>query len=314
MAACGYLGYRLLHVRRVENRIVTIQQNEMDYLVFLRENPYIERPFLPAGEDYLYSYTDRVRLQSAYEMGVSEPVAVDCVYRVTAVIAARYVKSPGGAGNPQIMSKTYVLEHEEQTLVTDSLRFARDYDIYLDPYKRELEAFAATVEIPVTGELRVDVTVTSSSPDNFAQSYSRGITVPLSSEHYTIDIRGEAQVETEHHVLERPISPWTAMALSALILAGVATCLSVLKQLFDRRSAFHRQLDRYLKAYDDHIVNTTSPIDLSAYKILTIESFKELLNLAQKTHSPILFWRGQAEANFYVLQQELLFLFRVVEE
>ncbi|MCL2694986.1 MAG: DUF5305 domain-containing protein [Clostridiales bacterium] len=314
LLACGYLGYRLLHVRRVKNRIVTVQQNELDYLVFLRENPYIERPFLPSGEHYLYSYTDRVTLQSAYELGISEPITADYTYKVTAVIVARYAKSPGSAGNPEIMSKTYVLDYEARPLETESLRLTRDYDIYLDPYKRELEAFAATVDIPVTGELRVDVTVSLDSPDNFAETYARGIAVPLSSEHYEIGFRGEERVETEHCVLERPVSLWTVMGLSALVLAGAAVCLLVLKQLFDRRLTFHRQLDRTLRAYDEHIVNTTTPIDLSAYKVLTIESFKELLHLAQKTGAPILFWRGQAEARFYILQQDLLFLFSVREE
>ena len=98
------------------------------------------------------------------------------------------------------------------------------------------------------------------------------------------------------------------------MVASVVVCLLSLKRLFDRRSAFYRELDRYLHTYDDIIVNTTTSLDLSAYKTLTVENFKELLNLSHKTNSPILYWKGHNEAHFYIPQSELLFLFRITEE
>jgi hypothetical protein len=234
-----------------------------------------------------------------------------CSYEVSATLVSRYNKTAGSSGNPEVMSKTYILDQETQEFLTGTARIDRTYDIYLEPYKQELEEFASTVKIDVAGEVRIDVAVTLTNPD-YSDTYTRGITIPLNSEFYTIETHGDNREDTkEHKVLEKPLSIWAILGLSLLIITGIALALAILRQLLDHRSSYHREVSGYLKAYDSIIVNTSSPIDFRSHRIITLDKFKEALDLSNKTNTPIMFWENEGRAYFYILTQGLLFLFTV---
>ncbi|MCL1918251.1 MAG: DUF5305 domain-containing protein [Peptococcaceae bacterium] len=309
--AGGYMGYRLLKIRHVENVFSVVQKDDIEYLVHLKENPYINQPYLGMDENYLYSYTDYVELRSHYSFLSSQATTTHCDYEVTATIISRYNKSSGSSNNPDVMSKTYILDQETLDFTSERARIDRTYDIFLEPYKSELEQFASTIKLDLAGEVRIDITVTLTSPDNYNDTYIRGITIPLSSEFYTIETHGDTTDTKEHKVLEKPLSIWAIIALSLLIIAGIAISLISLRKLLDRRTAYHREVSGYLKSYDDIIINTSSPIDFRNYRIVNVESFKEMLNLSNKTNTPIMFWEYEGRAYFYILSQGLLFLFTV---
>jgi hypothetical protein len=212
------------------------------------------------------------------------------------------------------MRKTYILDQETEEFKSNQARIDRTFDIYLEPYKSELDAFAATVDVSLVGEVHIDITVTLNSPGQYEDTLTRGIAIPLSSEFYTIATHGDAESVKEHTILEKPISIWTTILLSLAVIVGIAGFLAALKKLIDRRSAFLREVNGYLKSYDDIIVNTSSPIVFDNYKIVAIESFKELLTLSNKTNNPIMYWTGDNNAYFYVLTHGLMFLFIVKDK
>ena len=312
MLSCGvFLSYRLLKTHPVESILNIVQRDDLEYLVHQKENPYISRPSLGMGENYLLSYTDRIELRNAYSFAMSDTVETQYDYVVTANLISRYARSTGGGTNPEVMRKTYLIDEDRQTMISDGTQIDRTYDIYLDGYIRELDEFAQTVDIPVTGELRIDMTVSLHSPEEFSDSFVRGITVPLDSEFYNITTHGEGRVETNHSILERSLPVWGVIALALLIVACGGVFFTALKKLLDRRSPFYREVDGYLKAYDDIIVSTATPLDFEQYKIVTVKNFKEMLNMSNKTGHPIIYWEDGGNAHFYLLSQNLLFMFTV---
>lgn len=312
--AGGYLGYRLLKSRQVASISNVIQKEDLEYRVFIRENPYIERPYLGMGENYLYSYTDYVQLRGHYSLTATEALAASCEYQASATLISRYNKAAGGSGNPEVMHKTYILDQSTEVINADSIRIDRTYDIFLEPYKRELEEFALTVNANLIGEVRIDIRVTLKSPENEDDTINRGIVIPLSSEVYSIETIGETERTQEHRVLEKALSIWAILALSLVVLAGVAGVLICLKNLLDNRSAYHREVGGYLRSYDEIIVNTTTPIDFKAYRIVLAESFKELLNMSNKANSPILYWENPQGAHFYIVNDESLLVLYTVKK
>ncbi|MDR2736081.1 MAG: DUF5305 domain-containing protein [Gracilibacteraceae bacterium] len=312
-AAGGYMGYRLLRVRQVTNIFNVEQKETLEYRVHIRENPYIDRPYLGMGENYLYSYTDYIELRSFYSFSASELINTRYEYQASATIVSRYNRAVGGSNNPEVMSKTYILEQVAEEINSDHFRLDRTYDIFLEPYKRELEDFAATVDANLIGEVRIDITVTLKNLENEDDTISKGVTIPLSSEFYTIETHGDAEKTQEHKVLEKPLSIWAILLLSLLILAGIAGVLACLKKLLDRRSAYRREIGGYLKSYDDVIVNTSTPIDFKAYRIVLVESFKELLNMSNKANSPIMYWENSQGAHFYIVNDESLLVLYTVK-
>jgi len=264
-------------------------------------------------ENYLHSYTDYIEFRSFYSFVVSKSTGktTHCEYEVSATLVSRYNKTAGSSSNPEVMRKTYIIDQETTDFLSDTGRIDRTYDIYLEPYKKELEEFASTVKIDLAGEVQIDVAVTLTNPD-FSDTYTRGITIPLSSEFYTINIHGDNLEEAkEHKVLEKPLSIWAILMLSLLIMTGIAMALFSLRKILDRRSTYHREVNGYLRAYDSIIVNTSSPIDFRNYRIINLDKFKEALDLSNKTNTPIMHWEHEGRAYFYILSQGLLFLFTV---
>ena len=58
--------------------------------------------------------------------------------------------------------------------------------------------------------------------------------------------------------------------------------------MFTNKTAFDRELEKILKNYDDIIVNTSTVLDVSKYKLIEIEEFKEILNLSRELLLPIM--------------------------
>jgi len=312
LIAAGYIVVRGIRAGRVRGVVHLGQSNRLEYRVFLKQNPYIDKQSLGMEENYLHTYTDYISLRTEYSL-YGNMESGDVEWLVTANLVSRYNKSPGaGGGNPEIFTKEYVLERDSAALRGGAASFDRTFTLRLEPYIKELDEFGRTVDIAVANEIRVDITAKVSGGD-VSDTYIRGITIPVSYEFYNIATHGESSVARDYNVTEKPLSVWTAIGLTLLMTAAVFLALLSGARLLDKRPPYEREVAGYLRAYADLIIRTQTTVDFNQYKTVKVSSMKELANLAQRTQSPIMVLRYAAGTAFYIIREDLLFLLVVAD-
>ena len=100
-----------------------------------------------------------------------------------------------------------------------------------------------------------------------------------------------------------------ALAVSGILAAvGLAVAIVMIRKLMNRKTWYRHLIDGYLRDYDEAIINTKTPPNLQIYKeSITVESFKELLNLAVTTGDPIIYYENEDGAFFYCPKGEIIY-------
>ena len=311
IAIICFLAYNLAF--QLPDNIITVSETQnIDYLVYQKSNPYIEAPFLGMGENYLHSYTDYIKINSNYNCILSEQTNTEYTYRTELVLVARYKKNPGANSNPEILEKPYNLANEVQTVNSDHIDISRSYDLHLDRYKDELSAFAATVDLPVASEIRIDFIVDLNSGKGISSSFTRSVTIPVNTEFYNIDIIGDKTREKEYNL---PIKKISFLWIIILILISAAffiiSLILIKKMRNENKSPYRLEIESYLHTYDDLIVNTATPLSRQSHETIYIENFKELLTLSKRINLPIMYFEEEYSAQFYILNNDVVYLFQI---
>ena len=109
--------------------------------------------------------------------------------------------------------------------------------------------------------------------------------------------------------------------MSYIVIANIITFIIIcflLRKLFTftNKTEYERELNKILKNYDDIIVNTSTIVDVSRYKIIEINEFKEILNLSRELLLPIMNYemKKDEETWFYVIKDDILYRYIVSKE
>jgi hypothetical protein len=226
-------------------------------------------------------------------------------------LVSRYRKNAGAGTNPEIMEKAYILEDAFFTANKGNIEITKSFDIVPAQYQSELDAFAATVDIPVSSEIRIDFIVFARNGRGIESTYTRSVTIPVGVEFYNITIDGEKMRSTEHNLPNNILSPFWVSILVIVSVGLFIAGLMIIKRIRNNKSPYRQTIDGYLKNYDELIINTRTLLDFENYKMINIESFKEILNLAKRTNSPIMYYEDVDSAMFYVLRGRIVHLFEV---
>ena len=312
LALIAFLIYSLAFHR--SGKIVSVNESQkITYQVFQIDNLYIESPYLGMGENYLHSYTDYVKLNNEYECHMSANEHLEYSYDVVAHLVARYRKNPNSLDNPTILEKPYTLDTETSTVRRNTLALSRSYDLRLEEYKKELDDFAATIDLPVSSEVRVDFVVTLKGTNGIDSSFTRSLTIPVNTEFYNIGLSGDETRTNDFNVPARNLPLPVDMTLAVLGVGFFVLGLILFKRIPHNKSSYRLEVDGYLKMYADMIIDTTSSPNLNKYENIQIKNFKEMLNLAKRMALPIMYVEDEKSALFYILNSDVIHLFRVCE-
>lgn len=150
-------------------------------------------------------------------------------------------------------------------------------------------------------------------------SYANVLKIPLSES--VIKIEQESSEDETSKVFESDLVKTNKVVMAFIIIANVvvfAIICVLLRQLFmfTNKTEYERVLGKLLRTYDDIIVNTTSILDVSRYKLIEIEEFKEILNLSRELLLPIMNYEVEKgkETWFYVVRDDILYRYVVSSE
>lgn len=294
-------------------------KGSMNYRVYLKPNQFISAPYLEAGEAYILDLIDHVQITSLYNFSSTAKTNVTGTNKLVARLKVYYKESTDKTNNPEVLKKERILEQKVMSFNENAYSTMNTYNLNLSEYLTMLKEFQEQVKIAVDGYLEVSAetdfsgTVGGASYNN---SYANVLKIPLSESVVKIDLES-AEDETAK-VYEGDLVKTNKVVMAFIIIANVvvfAIICVLLRQLFmfTNKTEYERVLGKLLRTYDDIIVNTTSVLDVSKYKLIEIEEFKEILNLSRELLLPIMNYEvtKEKETWFYVVKDDILYRYIV---
>lgn len=306
-----------------ENVIMSYTSSgNFDYRVYLKPNEFINKEYLGPGEAYILELVDHIQINSLYNFTSTEKTNVTGTNKVVARLVAYYRESSNKSGNPEILKKENVLDEKVINFNEKKYSTFGTYDLYLTDYLQTLKEFQSKVKISVDGYLEILGETNFNGlvgGATYADSYSNTLKIPLSSSVIKID-NNKSNAKT-NKVYEGDLVKTNKTVMSYIVIANIVVFMIIcvlLKKLFmfTSKSEYDRELGKILKNYDDIIVNTSNILDISKYKLIEIEEFKEILNLSRELLLPIMNYevlKGK-ETWFYVIKDDILYRFIISED
>jgi hypothetical protein len=308
------------------------ETNRITFKAHLNDSEPFGRPYLSRTSDNIpANLLDHIEINRSYSAELSAETFVEFAHSANVTVTARQHRgSLDNDNSPVILDRTFPLcrNNQRQTslekcdnsddeavgIIAEKYSHTETYQLYLQPYldfvKSTTESF---VDYPIRATINIDFVTTADNEGQLRSSFKRSMTIPLTDENFSIGITGEESRTADYYAPQRDL--WDYILL---VIAGVAVIIAVVigvitaKKLLSRKTPYRQEVDKYLHDYDDAIINTSTPPDLSIYKEQTaIEDFKELLNLATVTGNPIMYYEYKEGAFFYCTKEEVVYFFMI---
>jgi len=236
---------------------------------------------------------------------------VEANYEFQAVVnlVVKYAKTAGSVNNPEILPNKKFIIGEEKGTINKSSVLQHSYDLRLEEYQAIVDDFSKTVNLPLTAEVRFDFIVKLTGNDNLIKSsYIRSMTVPLANEYYSISLSNNTEQIKDYRSTNKALFTISFFANSINIVICYIIIFLCIRGMMKAKTAYQETVARYLKTYSDLVISTDSPMSFDDYEIIAIEIFKELLDLAQNTNNPIMFYENNQGGLFYIFYNNMIYL------
>ncbi len=295
---------------------------KLDYKVVLKQNDFIDNSYLNTDGAYILDLIDYVQINSLYEFNSTTKTNVTGTNKLVAKLKVYYKESTDKSSNPEVMTKEKVLDEKVMNF-NDSKYFNKtEFNLYLNDYLDMINEFQNQVKISVDGYLEVSETSDFSGMvggASYSDTYSNTIKIPLSTS--VIKIESSTSKPKTKSIYESDLVKTNKMVMSYIVIANIITFIIIcflLRKLFTftNKTEYERELNKILKNYDDIIVNTSTILDVSKYKLIEIDEFKEILNLSRELLLPIMNYemKKDEETWFYVIKDDILYRYIVSKE
>lgn len=294
----------------------------LDYKVYLKQNDFIDSTYLNAGEAYVLDLIDHIKIISLYDFKSTNKTSVTGTNKLISKLKVYYKESTDKSSNPEVMTKQKTLDEKVMSFNDNKFISSGEYDLYLDEYINIIKEFQNKVKIAVDGYLEVSEVNSFSGKVGgayYGDTYSNTIKIPLSSS--VVKIESDASNPKTKSVYESDLVKTNKIVLNYIVIANIVTFIIIcflLRKLFTftNKTEYERELNKILKNYDDIIVNTRTMVDVSDYKLIKIEDFKEILNLSRELLLPIMNYeieKGKATC-FYVIKDDILYTYLIYDK
>ena len=288
------------------------EKQDIDYNVYWRKDTGYEEEFREKGKTYVYNDIDYIIVTNKYFARLSEEINTKYNYRVDATLIIRTRNTGGSGANSIIWDKPYDIDQSSGSFSLTQT-FEEEYEIKLDKYKKEAQAWAKNKDFQVSAEIRFDFIVELEGEnerfDTKKIPYIRSLTIPLSDEVLKISLSDNEVRDNNLNVVNKSLFSISFFANSICIVLCFIIVFLAIQAFFISKSEYQATLDRYFKTYNDIIIKTNSPMNFDDYEILMIDDFKELLDLSVSSNNPVMFYETEIQGGlFYILFNNMVYL------
>jgi len=297
-------------------------ENRVTYDIVYLDNDIFSDEVRPQGTYDLLSYTDYIELNNSFSAEFSEESDTSYWYTAKETFIIKHQRTSDNNTNPIVYSKETILSELAGSVKGESMHFGGEnentpgglyvvdfdehiklYEDFINQHQRMLDTrdFNIDKNVHFTAELLIEFTYDIKS-GGISQAVTRGVRFPISLEVYLPEFTGNqsfsSSVETGR--INRNLTALTIVKLCLWLAANIFGIYFGIRKLLSYKSKQIREADKILNKYSDEIIMSEIPLDLSAFKIIPVPQFKELLKLAITINKHILCYNNNDKVDFCV--------------
>ncbi len=298
--------------------------SNLDYKVYLKDNPYFETPYLGKDKQYMSSLIDYIDADFKYSFKSEDDIDLDYSYYIVAKlnIAAQdgktiYEKSE------YLLNKQKVNINSNRGLdINENVKI--DYQKYNKLAKEFIERYDLTSNSTLTVSLCVDVNGSKNEFDK--QIKEDGVilmTIPLTNKtvdismNYDLSNNKDAVLQySKAYIKNRPLF-YISVALIVIEIISIAGILFYIISKRDAQALYQARLNKILRDNERYINETLiterveDMLKTKSLRIVMVKGFNDLLNIRDSLNRPILYHEEKSglECVFYIISENVGYIY-----
>ncbi|HRF28143.1 MAG TPA: DUF5305 family protein [Candidatus Saccharibacteria bacterium] len=290
----------------------TINQTANSDVEYFQSSFYGDTP--GAGNTaYIAELTKVVNAQLYYTFSGSRSAELTATYSAEVDVKAQYVVgSTDGRDVSNVWSRKYpLIKPTTETKTSKQIVLEPEVSIPFAEYRKKIDQLKLSLSLPLTAEaaikfvVRVKGEIDGTPIDDIRTST---VSMPLDQPLYTIANKFEKESKKEVVTEQAKDTQDTTRNYEriAVAVAGVlglaALIFGMRRQIF--KSPFQRELDRIYRYHDGIIIRANKPTNLEDRKIVSVQSFDDMLNLEEELKVPIVASPAGDEAMHFIIMRD----------
>jgi len=289
---------------------------EATYEVNLKENEFYEEPTLKEGMDVISSLIKNISAEFKYDLDLSEEIKYGYEYKILAEVEVKEKSKSNLLYNKEYEILNKIMQEVKNNKLDIIEKINIDYNKDNDETKKFLEIYdLRNTTSDLTVKLSLNVINQKNQEKINKQTDVAIITIPLTTNTTEITVNENIknnQGEIKKEGIQYEIKEYILALGLILLIIGVMVFIKLLKYISETRSAekmYDDELKRILFDYKSYIQKITNILDYNDYKIVNVDTFKELIGMREELQSPILMYTepDSRRTTFLMVNQNLLF-------
>lgn len=278
--------------------IYYMEKSNLDYKVYLKENPYFDSPYLTKGNQYIASLIDYISADFNYDFSASDLMNSNFCYLVKADVTV-YEK---GDSSKVLYKSSDTLLPEKTVQNNGSSYYAIRENIKINyaKYNDMVSAFKKDYSLALESQLKVTLYVFMDGAykeieQPLSSSQNMSLTIPLTEQTINIGMSykdvNDANIVEEYSNVETINIVYFVLFGITLITSLVLTVKLVrfLNKIKTKGTEYDRILGTILKDYEGIVARVKKVPDFNGRTLIELETFDEILDISEKLDKPILF-------------------------
>ena len=315
----------LLFINTFLNNKYSISYKEnvtVDYGVNLIDNEFYKDNYIEKGKDVISSLIENVDVEFKYLLELEEELEYTYKYEILAKIEVKEKNRT----NLIYESEQQLLNTQEQNGKSNKLEICEKINVNFNQYNDQVTKLLESYQLQNTTSdlfLNVNLNIINKSTGEQINTVDKIATlqIPLATRtvEFSIDENvknAENQIAKENRFLK---SEYIFAIAIAVLFVGLLMFVLLIKYILDTRSAekmYETELKKILFDYKSYLQKINDKIDYNGYKVITINTFVELLGMKEEIQSPILMYteKDARKTTFVMLNENLLFEYTLSAE
>lgn len=292
------------------------ENSNVNYRVNLIENEFYTEPYIDEGIDVIANIIKDVDVEFEYDLNLDKQI----YYMYTYKIYAKTKVKEKSKTNSLYETEQELLNKSEQYAMSNELNINEKITLNYNEYNNQINKLIESYKLVNTTsnlELIFELSVVDTETGNQINQKNKimSLEFPLITRTLEITVNNEIKDNQGEIVINKnKIEHLEYLLVIGIVIfvIGLIATLQLLKYILDTRSAekmYEDELKKILFDYKSYIQKINNEIEYSDYKVIKIETFKELIEMREEIQSPIFMYSesDKRKTTFIMLSGNLLF-------
>lgn len=290
-------------------------KGEINYNVILKDNKFLEQKILTNNFSYITALVEYIDTKFKYRYENNKRKEFDYEYMIMASINAKYLDETYFKVENPIWRKEYILvDKKSGTSKNSIIEIEENLKIDINAYNDFYEEFVKEFNMQIKANVEVFLIVNLYDNEKLYKEHNTTLNIPIGVKAF--DITKTKNFSEEEIIYNKEVTPKTSymkiileIVLLIIINGGGLQIIKLIKN--KNKSSYKIEKDKILNEYNDRIAIVINFIDYEKWEIVDTLTFNELLEIANESFEPIIFWERRInkhkEGWFVILKNKVMY-------